>query len=496
MKIIFIITLFLIEIVYPIELNISTQKEFEPFLKKLDKSQHSLKFIIRERKTSLEAFNDLKLGISTVAIVRGDILADNVGAKNYFKNSSFSDFKILSKLKEELSTFLYLIVIKEKAIMDSDNIKFNNAFKLLNPKKGKMKNISVGYINDLANYYLSDIADSANSNYRFRYKFFSPKLSLAKLKEGSLDSAYMFVSKKFALKARKNGFVLTNILKPLNVKSEKFSKKISEQKEFNRIGADIRVDNYLIVSSSISDNQLTALVSSLKGTNSLVTNIKPELGAVDTRVAAISTKIDIKKGQAIAEADQKAKECKETSEKSKEISDKQASFKTYEKSVLKRIKKILLTIDNSPELSSFRPRIEDDLLLSVKDSSREAKRLLANVRDNIKECDTAKITSSLVELSSKIDDIKGVRKELAILQGEIIKKRQVDDELTVKEEEAQAEEFAREDRMLQAQLEQESRAIEAELEKEARAKTAELEKLKEEAKKGVFTKIKEAIIGK
>ena len=306
----------------------------------------------------------------------------------------------------------------------------------------------------------------------------------------------MFVSQEFSLKARKEGFVLTNIIKPVNVKAENFAKKIAEQKAFTKVGNGIRVDNYLVVSSSISDEALSYLIASLKYNNALVANVKPEFGTVDTRVAAISTKLDIQKEQAVAKAKQKAKECKETAEKNREISDKQASFKTYKKSVLKKIKKILSTIDNSPELSSFRPRIEDDLLLTVKDSSREAKKILANVRSSVKECDTSKITSSLIELSRKIDEIKGVRKELAILQSEIIKKRQMDEELALKEEKIREEELAREERMLQAQLERESLAIKAELEKEARAKAAELEKMREEAEKGIFTKIKEAIIGK
>ena len=448
-------------------LVVSGEKRFVAYLKALEKRQDQITFSIQEQNSSLEVFESLKLAIAKVAIVRGDILADNMAMKNYFEKNAFQDFKVISKLKEEYSTFLYLI---------SKNGE-NDAYRLLNPdsKKKKMKKISIGKLYDLSNIYLSDIAKSVNSDYRFRYKVYSAEESLIKIEEGSIDAAYLFVSKQFASNARRANFVLQSITKPTNIKRDKFAKKIQEQKAFYQIPNGIRVDNYLVASSTLSDIELNALLTALKQDSTLVTNINPEYGELDSRVAPMSIKIDIKKAQAEAEAEAKEKECAQAQQKGLEVASPKVSLKIYTKDAIAKIKKVLSSIQKSEELGYFKPKLEE-LLISVNESSKEAIKIIKKISKDVSECSTAQVTATLIELNSKVAEIQSSRKELAQIRSEILQKEQLDKEMLAKEEAA----LAREEEAL---LKSEERAFSAELQREERALAVELEKEQREAVK-------------
>jgi hypothetical protein len=448
-------------------LVVSGEKRFIPYFKSLEKKQGQLKFTIRDKNSSLEAFESLKSSIAKVAIVRGDILADNMAMKNYFEKNAFQDFKVISKLKEEFSTFLYFISKND----------VTDAYILLNPdpQNKKMKKISIGLLKDLSNIYLSDIARSVNSDYRFRYKAYSAEESLGKIDDGSIDGAYLFVSKKFVFKVQKENFILKNITKPTNIKRDKFAKKIKEQKAFHQMPNGIRVDNYLIASSTLSDVELSALLFALKQNSNLIANIKPEYGEIDSRVAPMSIKIDIQKAQDEVEAEAKEKECQEAKEKGLEIASPKVSLKIYTKDATSKIKKVLSSIQQSEELSYFKPKLES-LLISVKESNKEASKIMKKVSKDVSECNTAQVTATLIELNSKVAEIQSSRKELAQIRSEILQKEQLDKEMLAKEEQA----LAREE---EASLKSEERAFSAELQREERALAVELEKEQREAVK-------------
>ena len=453
-------------------LVISGEKRFIAYLKKIESKQSQLRFVIRDKNSSLDAFNDIKLSKATVAIVRGDILADNMAVKNFFTNRAFQDFKVVSKLDDSFSTFLYLVSKNGES----------DAYKLLNPdpKRKEMKKISVGYLKDLSNIYLLDIAKSVNSNYRFRYKFYSAEETFSKLNEESIDAGYLFLSKKMVDRARKEGFTLTSITKPMNIKEEQFAKKIKEQKAFHPMANGIRVDNYLVASSSISDFDLTVLTFALKNSSSLVGNIKSEYGEIDGRIPKISAKIDMQQAQAEAKAEVKAKECEEAKAKGLELATPKASLKIYTKDAIKKIKLVLKSVKHSEELGYFKPQL-DHLLLSVNESSKEANILVKGVLKQVSECNTAQVVSGLVLLNSKVDEIQSSRKELAMIQSQILQKGQQDKEMLVKEE---RENLIQEEMLLL----REAKALEFELAKEQRAEVKALsetivnnvEKVKEE----------------
>jgi len=448
-----ILFFFLSSILLSQSLVISGEKRFVAYLKKLEKNQNQVKFIIQDKNSSLDAFNDIKLAKATVAIVRGDILADNMGVKNFFTNRAFQDFKVVSKLDDSFSTYLYLV--------SKDGM--TDAYTLLNPdpKRKEMKKISVGYLKDLSNIYLLDIAKSVNSNYRFRYKFYSAEESFAKLEEESIDAGYLFLSKKMADKARSEGFKLTNISKPVNIKEENFAKKIKEQKAFHKMANGIRVDNYLIASSSISDFDLTVLTFALKNSGSLVNNVKAEYGEVDNRIPKIAAKIDMQQAQAKAEEEVHAKECEEAKEKGLELATPKASLKIYTKDAVKKIKSVLRSIKVSEELGYFKPQL-DHLLLSVKETNKEGMVLVKSVLKQVSECNTGQVASHLVALNSKVDEIQSSRKELAMIQSQILQKGQQDKEMLLREE---REMLLQEER----RIESEAKALEFELAREQRA---------------------------
>ena len=444
-------------------LIVSGEKRFVAYFKGLEKRQNLLRFTIQESNSSVEAFNLLKLSIAKVAIVRGDILADNIAMKNYFEKNAFQEFKVVSKLKEEFSTFLYFI---------SKNGE-NDAYKLLNPdpKTKKMKKISIGKLRDLSNIYLSDIAKSVNSDYRFRYKAYSAEESLLKIEDGSIDGAYLFVSPTFALKARENNFKLQNITKPLNIRADMFAKKISEQKAFSRMPNGIRVDNYLIASSTLSDIELSALLFALKEDALLLTNIKPEYGEVDNRIAPMSIKIDIQKAQAKAEAEAKAKECTEAQNRAKEVASPKVVLKISSTESIRKIKTVLASVQQSDDLNYFKPQLEE-LLLSINEYSKKANKLIKNISKEAFDCNPTEVSALLVEINSYVDEVKSSRKVLASIQSEILKKGQLDKEALAREEKALAKEEAellkQEERSFSAELEREKRALEFALAQEQR----------------------------
>ena len=442
---------------------VSGEKYFTTYFKDLEKQENRLKFTIHETNSSLESFEALKLSIAKIAIVRGDILADNMAMKNYFEKNAFQEFKVISKLKEDFSTFLYLISKSGE----------NDAYRLLNPdpKTKKMKKISIGELRDLSNIYLSDIAKSINSDYRFRYKSYSAEESLIQIEEGNIDGAYLFVSKIFASKAIKENFRLQNITKPLNIKAETFAKKITEQKAFHLMPNGIRVDNYLIASSTLSDIELRVLLSALKEDAILLTNIKPEYGEVDSRIAPMSIKIDIQKAQEKAEAEEKEKECTEARNRAKEVASPKVALRISSTESIRKIKTVLASVQQSEDLNYFKPQLEE-LLLSINEQSRKANKLMKNISKESIHCNPAQVSALLVEINSYVDEVKNGRKTLASIQSEILKKGQLDKEALVREEKALAKEEAdllkQEERAFSAELEREQRALESTLAQEQR----------------------------
>jgi len=305
---IFILIFISIESVYAQSISVSIEPRFAPFIKKVEKNQTSYTLKIQKRNTSFDVFKDIKKGKALLAIVRGDILVDNRELKK---------FQIISKLK--LPTYLYLV---------SKN-GVNNAYDLLNSdeKKDGVKHISVGYLNDLANIYLKDIAKNVYSQYSFRYKYFPPKESFQKLKEGKIDAAYLFLSPFLVEKAKKMKFKLQKIVKAKN--RTNLSKKLESQKAFKVETNGIRIDNYLISSSSISRKMLKSLLSSLKKQGLLLTNISKDFGKLDSRIKGISKKIDreIKQAKKIALQKEKAKKI----ERAKKIARQKEKAKKIER---------------------------------------------------------------------------------------------------------------------------------------------------------------------
>ena len=493
-----VIALLITEMVVAQNIKISVEKRFEPFVKSLKKQ--GLRFDIQDKNSSLEAFEDIKNSKASFAIVRGDILADNMESKNFFKNESFQDFRIVSKLKENHSSFLYLI---------SKNSR-NNAYEVLNPESrtGKVKKISIGYLKDLSIIYLADIARSVDSSYRFHYRSFSPKESLKKLQDGELDACYLFTSPQFASHAQQSGFSISNIEKPVKMKDENFATKIKEQKSFVPLNHAIRVDNYLIASSTISDSVLKPMVATLKKSGDLGTNIKPEMGQVDLRVASLSVKIEQEEATAKAEAEQKEKElkeeeeehekeCKDANNQAKMLPSEQGHILTIGKSVNAKIKELSSKINSNPDLSYFKSQITPksfEVKLNLKDSNI----LIKNIKKFINDCESSYVMSSMNELRFKTSELKSIQTTIYMIESEIGKQLHIDEkEINDKQErELKEYELIEKEAVARAEILQQN-----ELEKEARARAEELhdkavEKLEEEAKaqaeeasKGFFEKL-------
>lgn len=480
MKYIILMIAFSLNLLFAINVTVAGEKRFTKYLKNLESNQ--LKFIIRDKNSSLEAFEEIQSSIVNIAIVRGDILVDNMASRNYFKENSFQDFKILSKLKENFSTYLYL-VSKDKV---------TNAYEVLNPDAitKKRKSIAIGVLKDLSNIYLEDIAKSVNANYRFRYKSYSTKESLLRVLDNSVDAAYLFLSPELVSEARKNKLILGRMVNPVNVKTENFAKKITEQKAFNLVSNGIRVDNYLVVSSSISDVELNALVLALKKDTNLVTNVKKEFGEVDSRIASMAIKIDIQKSQAAADAKVKQEECKEAKNKALEVATPKVSLALYTKDATKKIKLVLSSVNRAEELNFFKPQL-DALLLTVNESNKEANKLMKNISKEVSNCNAAQVSAVLIALNIKVGEIQNSRKELALIQSEILKKGQLDKESLAREEKSlikEAEALAKsEEKLFAMELEKEQRALEAVLEQEERAEEKALVK---EEESGFFSALK------
>jgi len=446
---------------------VSGEKRFEPFFKNLEKTQNHVKISFIKKKNSLDALKDIEKNKALFAIVRGDILVDNMLQKNFFTQKSFQDFKVITKLDKNFATFLYLI---------SKN-GINDAYRLLNPDSSnkEMKKISIGQLKDLSNIYLADIAKSVNSAYRFKYKSYSGKESLTKINDKSIDAAYLFVSPEFVKYAKKEKFFVQNILKPSSVKSEKFAKKIREQKAFHFMPNGIRVDNYLIASSSVSDIDLSALVYVLKGGNSLITNIKGEYGEVDKRVASMSVKIDLQQAEAKAEAKAKEEECLEAKKRGSELSESKASLIVYTKNAKKKIRKVLSFVNQSNELSYFTPQLEH-LLVSLNETNQESRKLINKTLKQISECSVDKIGMTLILLNAKVDEVQSSRKELALIESEIGRKKQFDIKSKEQEETMMLAELAKEERLLAQELVREQRNLEQKLVEKWEEQKAEVAK--------------------
>jgi len=401
-KYIFILILISIESIYAQTISVSIEPRFVAFIKKLEKREAFCTLKIQKRDTSFDAFNDIKKGKALLAIVRGDILVDN---------SKLKKFKIISKLK--LPTYLYLV---------SKN-GVNNAYDLLNSdeKKEGVKHISVGYLNDLANSYLKDIAKNVYSQYSFRYKYFPPKESFQKLKEGKIDSAYLFLSPFWVQKARKMKFKLQKIVKAKN--RANLSKKLELQKAFKIEANGIRVDNYLIASSSISQKMLKSLISSLKKQGLLLTNISKGFGKLDSRIKGISKKIDNEIQQAKTLALKKEKECRTAKLKRAKIFSIKKRFRREKQTLLKKIKQLSSTLRSFDNKKSLKASLAN-IRLSIKKIDKEFIKVFKRVQRKEYMCNVSKTKEYIKLLNLKVSKLNKSKSILKKIQKEILKKKE------------------------------------------------------------------------
>ena len=471
-----LIALLLTEIVVAQNIKISIEKRFVPFVQGLKKT--GIRFDIQDKNSSLEAFEDIKTGKASFAIVRGDILTDNMESKNFFKNDSFQDFRIISKLKEEYSSFLYLI---------SKNSNNKDAYEVLNPerKTGKVKKISIGYLKDLSIIYLSDIAKSIDSEYRFHYRSFSAEESLRKLQEGKLDACYLFISKKFALKANQNGFNLSSIKKPTRIEDENFGRLFKNPKVFTKADGGIRVENYLIASSTVSDVFLKPMISALKKSGNLGVNINSEMGQVESRVASLSSKIDIEEAQENAEEAQRQKECKDARNQGEMLSLEQGHIFTIGKSINAKINELSQRIDSNSDLSYFKSQITPKSF-EVKLNIKDANILIKNVQKFMNTCEPSYVMSSMNELRFKTSELKSIQTTIYMLESEIGKQLHIGEKEIKDKQERELKEYEliEKEAVARAEILQKN-----ELEKEARAKVEDLKAKAKEESKGFFEKI-------
>jgi len=494
MKHLFIFLIF-IEIVTANNIKVSAESRFIPFLHSLERVE-GIRFNIHECNSSLEAFEDIKNSQSEFAIVRGDILADNIESKNLFENDAFQTYKVISKLNEKFSSYLYLFSKKHH----------KDAYTLLNSTQ-KMRTIGIGYLKDLSLLYLSAIAKEVNSEYSFHYRSYSHLESFKRLNSDRLDACYLFTSQNFATEAQQNGFSVSSIKKPERIDDKNFGKLFKNPKVFTKANGGIRVENYLIASAQLADGELKSLIGALKKKKSLSTAVDPSFGTADLRVATLSTKIEQEEAVAKAEAEQKEKElkekeeehekeCKDALDKSQELFAQQSFLKSYTQNAQDKIQKLLATIKKAPDLRSFLPRV-NLLRQEVKENSKEATLLVKNIQNAKKSCDGTQVSININNLKVKIDSVKGTRKELAMIDSEILLKGEMNEKELEAKQEQEEKILEQEQRQLQFELEKEARArAEAlqqeaikKLENEANAQVKELKAKAEEESKGFFEKL-------
>ena len=394
-----------INFIHAKEISISVESRFLPFVKKMEKRQSLYIFNVQKKSTSFDAFKDIKKGKVSLAIVRGDILVDNNSSKK---------IKIISKLKSP--TFLYLV----------SKSGVNNAYDLLNSdeKKDGVKYISVGHLNDLSNIYLKDIAKNVYSQYSFRYKYFSPEASFKKLKEDKIDAGYLFLSPSLVKKAKKMGFKLQKIVKAKN--RINLSKKIESQKAFTMLSNGIRVDNYLVASSSLSKKMLKSLLLALKKQGILLTSIKSEFGRIDSRVKGISKEIDQEIKEVRLLALKKEKACKSAKLKRLKLSSLKRNFRRVKENIFKKIKAVKSTINSDGH--HFNSSLKT-LRNSVKSLDREFITLVKKVQNKKLKCNVSKTDKYLKLLTLKASKLnrcksklKKIEKKILLAKKEAIKK--------------------------------------------------------------------------
>lgn len=475
-----IATLFLTIALFADSITIVTEKSFTPFLKEIEKTQ-KVSFSIHETNSSLEAFEQIKKDSKPMfAIVRGDILRDNLESKNFFEETAYQNFKIITKLDSE-PTYLYFISKK--------NVK-GDAYDALTPNRQtqKIKKISIGYLRDLSFIYLNDIAKSVNADYRFHYRAFEPEDSLRKLENGSLDACYMFVSKDLKKKIERLGFSLSKLKKPVNIDAKKFGEVFVDKKTFHELHNGIQVDNYLIASSSINETHLYPLVFALNESNSLKA-VDPKFGETDSKVSNITQEIEKAKAEQEVEQALKDKECKESDLKYKEFRSRKVTLDFYGNNTLLKVKKLKTDVQQMPEYQYFIPRIQI-LLDDIKRVQNESKNLAKEAEQSKKACDIASSENKLNEVKYKIDDILRVPKELANLESEILRQTQLDEQELIRKIEEKQAIAEQEERRLEETLAAEKRRIEAQIEAQLQIEET---KRKIEEGKGLFETVKKTL---
>jgi hypothetical protein len=384
---------------YAQNITVAVESRFVPFIKKVERNKSSLKFNIQKKNTSFDAFQAIKKKKVLLAIVRGDILIDY--------NNNSNQIRIISKLKSP--TFLYLV---------SKN-GINNAYELLNSdeKKEGVKCISVGYLNDLSNIYLKDIAKNVYSQYSFHYKYFPPKESFKKLKENKIDSAYLFLSPFFVKKAKKMGFKLQKIIKAKN--KTILSKKLEEQKAFTVKSNGIRVDNYLITSSTISKKSLKALLFSLKKQGVVLSKTSSQFGKIDSRTITLSKKIDTERKIAKALVLKQEKECKDAKSKRLKLLNKKKKFKIAKKYIYKKMKAITLSL-NSKSMGDLKLLL-GNIRLSVKHLDKDFFKIVKKLESKKLQCNPYKTDKYMKLLNLKISKLNSNKNKLKNIKKKILK---------------------------------------------------------------------------
>jgi hypothetical protein len=454
-------------------ISIVAEKSFVPFLKKIEQTQ-KLPFMIDEKNTSLEAFEKIKKNAKPMfAIVRGDILADNLEAKNFFKDTAYQNFKVITRLDSQ-PTYLYFIT---KRHIKSD------AYDALTPNRQtqKIKKISIGYLRDLSFIYLDHIAKTINAAYRFHYRSFEPEESLQKLDVGTIDGCFMFVSKDMKNQIERLGFSLSKLKKPVNIDATKFAEVFSDKKTFHELHNGIQVDNYLIASSSINETHLYPLVYALNESNALKT-VDSKFGIPDERVSKVSAEIEQDQKNRQSKLEEQLKACSEAKESGMGLSFRYGTFEAYNKAIKAKFQAISKEVDNVIELFPFKPEL-DNLNFSYKLTNQETSKIIKNLKDKISDCNVKQVDTNLALIDVKLENIKNIKSSLAQLESRILHKRQLDSEQLLVEQKQKEQELERENRIFQQQMELEEKRYQAILEKEIRAK-------EEEAKQGILGFVK------
>lgn len=318
-----------------------------------------------------DSFNNLKNAKSDLAVVRADILFLAHAGKD---NLNFKDYTIISKLKE--ASYLYFVA--------KEGVNVSRITDL------RGKKVSIGHVEDMANLHLKKVLNTVEGvEQNVYFKAYDLNTSLEMIKSGTLDFLFAFGNKEFANEITKRGLVRLDMPK-------EFMDVLRTNKGFNTLTNEIKIDNYLLVANSISEESLISLIKEIKEKGLLLTQVDETLGQLPASISKVIEEIKIQE-----EID------KEDKEKMEKVAKALQNIKKEKRNISKVISKI------KKEASKIKSESTKFFKTSLKLTyERKAKQILKKIGIEKKKIDLKSSSLNDLKEDKNVEELEGLVKEL------------------------------------------------------------------------------------